>query len=258
MANRLVGGSKIEALTVRGGLLQRVCRRVLDRLNGSNNVDMTVNGELTLLRNTLPNMSCVFDVGSNVGDWTAAALAINPKLEIHCFEPNPSTYEALVKRAFPDNVRLNEIALGEAAGERDLYVYGEIDGMNSLYSRSANVRIQRRQRIQCGTIDSYCAMSSVSRIDFLKIDVEGHELSVLRGAERMLSEGRIGLAQFEYGGTYIDARTFLKDLWEFVKATRPSYEFYKLFPDGLRHAAAYSPSFDDFQYSNWVIAEKLP
>jgi FkbM family methyltransferase len=235
-------------------ILHRVCRRVLDRLNGNNNADLQTNGELALLKRVLPSVHCVLDVGANVGDWSAAALAINPNLEVHCFEPNPSTFAALSQRSLKGDVRLNAFALGAESAEHELNVYGELDGLNSLYERAGTTPV-RRERIKVETLDKYAADAGIDEIGLLKIDTEGHELAVMRGAESMLRSGRIRMVQFEYGGTFIDSRTFLKDIWHFISALRPSYRFYKVHPAGLRFAPSYHPGLEDFQYSNWVIAD---
>jgi FkbM family methyltransferase len=193
-------------------------------------------------------------VGANVGDWTAAALHINPRVEIHCFEPHPATFAVLKGRSNAGNVHYNPVGLGESPSEMDLQIYGDTDGMNSLYVRSAPIGVQGRQRVTLTSIDEYCRINNIGRIDLLKIDVEGHEFAVLRGARQALSDRRIAMAQFEYGGTFIDSHTFLRDIWEYLKDVQPSFEFYKIVRNGVLHVPKYDPRLDDFKYSNWVVA----
>ena len=64
---------------------------------------------------------------------------------------------------------------------------------------------------------------------------------------------RIGLIAFEYGGTYIDSRSLLRDIWELVGAANPSYRFYKLHHDGPRPVPEYRQTLETYQYSNWVV-----
>ena len=237
--------------------LVSLCQRVVDRSSGSNNGDMKTNGELTLLRHVAPQARTIFDVGTNIGEWAATALEINPGVNLHCFEPDPTTFANLKKRSFPSNVRLNQIGLSDQPGEAELFTYGELHFMNSIYLRTTGVGAHERRKIELSTVDLYCETEGIDQIDFLKIDVEGHELSVMRGAERMLRTGRIGITQFEYGGTYMDSRTFLKDVFDYISQLGNGYEFYKLFPDGLRHAPKYVLRFDDFQYSNWAFTRQL-
>jgi hypothetical protein len=53
------------------------------------------------------------------------------------------------------------------------------------------------ERVHIVSLDSYCERQRIDRIDFLKIDTEGHDLEVLRGAEKWLSAGRIACIQCE-------------------------------------------------------------
>jgi len=89
-------------------------------------------------------------------------------------------------------------------------------------------------------------------VDFLKVDVEGHELECFRGANTLLSNRRIKAIQFEYGGCNIDSRVFLKDIFAFF-GDFPRYHFFKILPHGLRLVQTYDQRLDNFQYQNWAI-----
>ncbi len=234
--------------------LYRFCRKYVDRYNSDNNDRMQSNGELEFMRQALQGAHVVFDVGANVGNWVRAALSINPEAEYHCFEPSAATYRALVNEALPSNVKTNNCGLGAKDGEAPLFVFDDGSGTNSLYRREGIGTTQpRRDNIRLITIDRYCDQHDIAHVDFVKLDVEGHELAVLHGARRMLSEGRINVVQFEYGGTYIDARILLKDIWDYVDEVNQSYSFFKLYPEGLCAIPAYRQTMETFKYSNWAI-----
>ena len=237
------------------GFAFRVARKIVNLHNGDNDCDLETNGELLVATAVLPHCRVVFDVGANVGDWTSLALKINPNAQYHCFEPSLPTFRALSAHPFPANVTRNAFGLGAAAEERKLFVYGGGLGSNSLYFRTGLPDTQQfEETIAIRTLDDYCVEQSIESVDFVKIDVEGHELAVLKGASRMLTRGAIGAIQFEYGGCYIDARVLLKDIWEHVLSLNGSYSFYKIFPDGPRAVAKYEQKLETFQYSNWLIA----
>jgi FkbM family methyltransferase len=238
----------------RSRLVYRLAAKLVNLYENDNEFDMARNGELRLARRVLPHARVVFDIGANVGDWTAAALEINPAAEIHAFEPSPTTFQILTARHFPGSVHCNPFGLGDAAEERELFVYEDGSGANALYHRRglANQPV-KSERVSLRTLDDYCRAQSVERIDFAKIDVEGHELTVLRGARRMLAAGAVGMVQFEYGGCYIDSHALLKDIWELVEETNPAYSFFKIYPNELRPAPAYQQAFETFRYSNWAI-----
>lgn len=226
----------------------------MERRNGDNDDDMRTNGEMHLLRRTLPGAQTVFDVGANVGAWVRAALQVNSSANYHCFEPSHGAYEALVRANLPKNVRANNLGLSDESAEKPLFIFGDCYGINSLYERKGiSAPILRQESIQLTTLDAYCERHNIGHVNFVKVDVEGHELAVLRGARRMLSEGRIDVIQFEYGGTYIDARVLLKDVWDYVQGVNSGYSFYKLRGNGLHPTPAYQREFETFNYSNWVI-----
>lgn len=96
---------------LRSRLLYRLCKRYTDFYNGENNPDIATNGELRFMQHVLPQCSLVFDVGANVGDWTALTLDINPQLTVHCFEPSQATYQQLLTRGFPSSVIYNSFGM---------------------------------------------------------------------------------------------------------------------------------------------------
>lgn len=232
----------------------RLCRHYVDRFNGDNDSNPATNGEHRFLLNELRNreVRTVFDVGANVGGWTEFALRINPRLELHCFEPSAVSFARLATSGLPQNVRLNQIGLGDADGIADLNVVAEASGLNSLYVRE-NVSAGRTcttETIMIGTVDSYCARNAIDRIDLMKIDVEGHELAVMKGMTQMLSEGRVRTIQFEYGGCALDAGITLRDIWQLLEPH--GFEFFKLHSHSARRVTEYHRDLETFRYSNWI------
>jgi hypothetical protein len=147
-------------------------------------------------------------------------------------------------------------ALGEEDGEAEIIVYGGgVSGANSLHERDAHAlgtRIAGREVIQCRRGETFCREQGIAQIAFVKLDVEGHELAVLRGFASVLAEQRIDALQFEYGGTWIDARIYLKDA--FALLLPQGYALGKLFPDGIEWYDRYDYRLETFQYANFVAA----
>ena len=237
--------------------LYSLCKRYIDLYNSENNDNIYTNGELRLMQTILPQCATVFDVGANVGDWTAMALEINPRLQVHCFEPSATTFQRL--RAGGGGI-CNNFGLSSATGEMTLWVFANGDGKNSLYKRRGLedgwglAEQKQAETVQLDTLDAYCQRLGVQVIDLMKVDVEGHELEVFRGAQGMLAQGKIKRIQFEYGGCNIDSRVLLKDLFDFFAPN--SYSFYKMFPRELRHVPRYDQRLENFQYQNWLVMAK--
>ena len=69
-----------------------------------------------------------------------------------------------------------------------------------------------------------------STSDFLKMDLEGHELFALRGAGDYLAPGKIAALAFEFGSANVNSRTFFRDFWELL--TPLGYTLYRMVPGG--------------------------
>ena len=147
----------------------------------------------------------VFDVGANIGQTSRLALATFPDARIFAFEPHPDTFKRLTEAITDRRLSAYQIAFGEQDGDVTLYEYassGSDTFINSLvpdarfaiqFGKCAKERVAR-----CSTIDCFCEKYGIERIDVLKIDTEGSELFVIKGATRMLRERRITFILTEY------------------------------------------------------------
>jgi FkbM family methyltransferase len=146
-----------------------------------------------------------FDVGANVGQTSMEALREFPEARIIAFEPHPDIFAQLRQSVSNSRFSPHQLALADRTGDVTLYEYGNVgDGslMNSLvpdarfsvqFAHSASRRI-----VECSTIDEFCALNGIDRIDVLKIDAEGCDFLVLKGAARMLRERRIEFVYTEF------------------------------------------------------------
>jgi len=78
-----------------------------------------------------------------------------------------------------------------------------------------NQPLQKTRSIKTETIDAYCQRNGIDNIDIFKIDVEGHELAVLKGAKEMLRTQRIRAVAYEIGPHQMAGREFYKDFYDF-------------------------------------------
>lgn len=254
--------AQLLALLPRNSFFYRVCKRYVDHYNGANNSDIDTNGELRLMQAVLPGCSTVFDVGANVGDWAALALSINPHVHIHCFEPSAATFQHLQARGLA--AICNNLGLSSVPGDVTFWVFADGAEGNSLYKRQGledgwgQPEQQRSEIVRLDTLDAYCQRVGVNSIDFMKVDVEGHELEVFKGGAGMLSQGKIKRIQFEYGGCNIDSRVLLKDIFAYLLPY--GYTLHKIHPRELRRVPRYDQRLENFQYQNWVavINDGLP
>ena len=145
-----------------------------------------------------------WDVGANTGYYTLM-LAKNFD-QVRAFEPNPDAVDILMRKtakAHRQNVQIIPVALSDAIGKSRLYLHTEvrkktIGSSNSLIP-SARIAQQRSDdgkgggslpfvEVETDTVDN---LLGNGRVDLMKIDVEGAEFMVLKGAMKSLDEGRV-------------------------------------------------------------------
>lgn len=138
----------------------------------------------------------VFDIGANRGNFTLLfSHIVGNQGRVHAFEPVLPTFRALSERAakeqhFP-NVSLNHFALGEKAGNFEIHIPAGDFGQASLQKHSAGSWSKPgTETLTCEvrTLDSYWVEQQLTKIDFIKIDVEGAELPALRGGLKLLNQ----------------------------------------------------------------------
>jgi len=234
-----------------------ICRHHANKEFAENRSDFRSNGELWLMEQLLPSAKTVFDVGAHTGEWASHALRINPNITVHCFEPYKGSFVRLREKGFGENVTCNQCGLGVKNGQEVFYVAEGMSEGNSLYRRQGLEEIigceirYITEEVQIRTLDSYCKENSIQQIDFLKIDVEGNEFAVIEGGKDTFTREAVRVAQFEYGGAYIDSRILLKDFYDFFVGM--NYSFFLLYPNSVRPVLRYDQRLENFQYKNFLI-----
>jgi FkbM family methyltransferase len=202
---------------------------------------------------------CVFDVGANTGQFarlTESELTPFPH-EIHAFEPGRSTFDQLSRSlGGHSHIHLNNMALGKKSGEAELYYDSPGSALASLTKRNLDhlgIDFSGSEVVHVDTVDGYCTRNGITHIDLLKLDVEGHELDVLQGATEMLATGRVSLVTFEFGGTDIDTRTYLRDFY-ILFGRNHMKALYRITPSGyLAAMPPYAEIWEQFRTTNFLV-----
>lgn len=206
-----------------------------------------------------PGPYTVFDVGANTGQWLKL-LGRNldlSSLNLHCFEPGGAAFAKLSERfGHIQGAILNQTALGDQAGHRLLYIDKSDLELASFSKRESSPHgegFEDSEMVSVNTLDGYCREKGLDRIDLLKIDTEGHELDVLRGARRMLAERRVKLILFEFGGAGMDSRVFFRDIFDLLVAH--GYQVLRITPSRyLIPIAEYSALLEQFLTTMYLAA----
>ena len=223
--------------------------------------DLEESGELWFLRAYFSHLKnpVLFDVGANIGKYTTAALQYCPSAKAHCFEPHPVTFSKLKEACQQNGVQLHNFGLGDRSHEATIYDHDwlESSGHASLYRdviEKLHGRGSKSFPVKIRKFDEVVAELGVAQIDLLKVDTEGHDLFVFRGAEETIRRGMIKAIQWEFNEMNVVSRTFFKDFWELLK----DYRFFRLLRGGkFLPITEYTPRFCEiFAFQNIVCLHK--
>ena len=225
------------------------------------------NGEASLQRRVAArhasrdaaNDFTAIDVGANVGEWTLAMLetarGAGVAATVHAFEPVPAVHEELCKRisADADASRVSCVAacVGSEVGTAQMQLSEGLAGSHSLVRKTEGGEVVD---VPVTTIEAYCADRGVESIDLLKIDAEGVDFEVILGALPLLRAGRIEVLQFEYNSCWIDARRFLKDVFELADSVGLCVG--KLVGEGIELYPAWHPELERFIEGNFALGRR--
>lgn len=157
----------------------------------------------------------LFDVGANIGQSISRFLNYKKKVKIHSFEPTPELHK-IIKTKYAQQVEnkeifINSFALGDSNNEKNFFSF-EYNQINSFLSLEKNSKFeisrmiatnkkgsnfQKMFKVKMTTLDDYCKLNEIKEIDLIKIDTQGFEPEVLKGAHYMLSTQKIKILEIE-------------------------------------------------------------
>lgn len=188
-------------------------------------------GTLNVLRKFLNEGDVFLDVGANIGFLSlAVACFVRENGLVYAVEPHPDTYQILVR-----NIRLNHIknvypmniALGSKVSEARIYDNLDINRGSASLLRPPNMSEKMGKPVKVTTIDMLLESRQIRLPKLIKIDVEGFELEVLKGARTFLSSTQAPALCVEFSELHPTYGGNLLDIYEFINSVN-DYYFFKL------------------------------
>lgn len=146
-----------------------------------------------ICKRLIPRGGIVMDVGANIGQYALlAAKLVGSEGYVYAFEPGESQLCKLrynIALNALNNIDILPIAVGNDRGSYSYYPSSCIDnqGRGSLIpDHTGNVRSTKPIQINMARLDDFCDERKIKKVDFIKIDVEGYDLEVLKGARNIL------------------------------------------------------------------------
>ncbi len=213
---------------------------------GNPAIDVISGSEDRFLRrlSTLERLD-VFDVGAHVGEYASHLMQMCPAARIWSFEPHPGSYRQLSEAASRAGFTAVNKGLSDRPGLAQLYDHAE--SAAGVGSAHASLHAQVIEGIHHGqaaaveveltTVDEFMESKQIRHLNLLKVDAEGHELAILRGAHRGIIGGQIDLVQFEFNEMNVMSRVFFKDFYDVL----PGFSFYRMVVNGLAPMGGYEP-----------------
>jgi FkbM family methyltransferase len=152
--------------------------------------DLYEKNETKLFRSLVHSGMIILDVGANIGYYTLqAAGRVGPSGHVHAFEPVYDTFTWLRSNILINkftNITANRCVVGNRKGEVSIFVADKSDTGRSSLSCMSDFS-GKTEVVDSITMDDYLEQRNIAKVDLIKIDVEGSELSVLKGMQQLLS-----------------------------------------------------------------------
>lgn len=214
--------------------------------------------ESYIVKKFITDGDIVFDVGANKGEWTDLVLRTCSSTQLHLFEPLKYYYEELLQKFKDTNISIINKAVYRSEGHVKFCEYpDDCQGLSSIYRRviaEKNQYVPLPEKpeyiVLTTTIGKYCWDKGIFHINYLKIDVEGAEFDVIKGASKMLNSGVIDYVEFEYGGTFLDSNITLEDVYNYLRER--DYQIFKCFDEHLEHLPEFSSKYEDYGFAIYI------
>lgn len=203
------------------------------------------NGEFSVIEHLSSYVNTFIDVGANVGEWSDHMLK-HSSANGFLFEPSTLCVSRLQERFRNNPVVIRPVAVSDIIGTA-MFAEENDYGEGSSLAEARNDKQAQLKEVRISTLDAeFPAAGDINSVDFLKIDTEGYDLKVMKGATALLARTRF--LQFEYNSHWVSVGSSLSEASRFLRGL--GFSLFLVRSTGL-HPMCYEFWNDYFRYSNF-------
>jgi FkbM family methyltransferase len=236
-------------------LLLKVCLRARGYNNFRNNKE---SGEIYFIDKILAptNPKICFDIGANVGNYSSELLK-KTNSKVYSFEPHPTSYSILLKNLSKYGDRLIAENKGIGSENKTQTIHFNPQALDHAsfsedVKKVSYVTNDMKLDVEVVTLDSFCEKNLIKDIDFIKIDTEGFELEIFKGAKESFKKFQPKFIQIEFNWHQLFRNTTLN----YFAENLPNYDVYQLIYDGWIKRDPRDPLTNIYYFSNFIFVRR--
>ena len=217
-------------------------------------------GEEQFINMISDEIKICFDIGANIGNYSELLLR-KTDAKVYAFEPMDKSYQELIKlkKKYGERIVVEKVALGNENGSKKIYAAGSNSEKASFEKNLEKLSFIDKKNLDefdvlIKKIDTLNFFDKSKKVDFLKIDVEGHEYEVVKGAKKFIEFNTPKFIQIEINWHQLFKNTNLHQFSILLK----EYDTFKILPYGKRlvYVDPNRPENNIYHLSNFVFIRK--